>query len=617
MLVLFAAAVGAETAAERVAHFPLDSAAGWGPCHLAEDKPLSVSAVTAADMVHQGEGAVALRFDPQAGPVGMKYLQVRGLAGSDGLAFWVLGDGSGADMQIRLSQADWSAWDSPMYSIDFTGWRRIVIPRRECSFHNWGGNGRKWDDIRIFAPRISGAKTTVVLDDLGFYRNTGELARAVVVREPLQLTFDASAGLPPIPAMLKGVDFALVNWGAKKEHHNFGPETQRQFRRSNAKLVRFWTYCPPLEVSPGPGEYNWERFDTQMKRIQDAGAEVIMTCCFTPAWLSVDGTKEGLPSDWEAYERLIADTVRHCKEKDWPVRYWEAWNEPDLSDSFLKGGIEDFNRLYGHFTRAVRSADRNARVGGGAFSKPDTEWIGGFLDHVRDGKLPLDFVSWHGYALSPAAWASTTKLVDDMAAERGFEDVEMLATEWNVAGGGDDAYDSEYVAAGQIAVLDHMLRAGLDGSVYFAFKESNWRFPDREFGGSWGMVTTHNVPKASFHSFRMLAEMTGRRLAVRGAEGTCGAIACEAGSGTDILLWRFDPLAEGKREVRVALEGLAGGPLTVKADLVDREHSNAYRDREQTDLQQVGLWEFPDAAALGRHAFELRPLSVMRLRVRR
>ena len=83
-----------------------------------------------------------------------------------------------------------------------------------------------------------------------------------------------------------------------------------------------------------------------MSKITAAGASTIMTCCFTPTWLSVDGTKEGMPNNWTDYEHLISDTVSTATRGLHPA-YWEVWNEPDLNGGgFLKhaGGGDSQSR---------------------------------------------------------------------------------------------------------------------------------------------------------------------------------------------------------------------------------------------------------------------------------
>ena len=137
-----------------------------------------------------------------------------------------------------------------------------------------------------------------------------------------------------------------------------------------------------------------------------------MTCCFTPTWLSVDGTKEGMPKDWVAYEKLIADTVKHCAEKGRKPAYWEVWNEPNLhAGGFLKGDMANLMEIYTHFAKAVRSADATAKVGGGGFSGPDMVWIRGLAEYADKNDLPLDFMSWHVYDMLPDGLAASIESV--------------------------------------------------------------------------------------------------------------------------------------------------------------------------------------------------------------
>ncbi len=591
----------------------------WGRCNLPADKPLRYELARSAG--RDGGRAIRMIYDADTGPLGMKYFQLPKVAGSDGFAFWVRGDGSGATLLVRLSQGDWSAWDAPRVVVDFHGWRRIVVRREQCDFHNWGGNGRAWDKIKVFAPRISGQDCDIFLDDLQFLRNTAAIQTIdLPPAPPVNLTIDGRRELAPVSPMLRGVDFALINWSAKAEDVGFGPRRRELFRQSGAKLVRFWTYCPPLEVSPAEGEYNWDRFDAQMRAIQRAGARAIMTCCFTPGWLSVDGSKEGLPSYWGAYERLIADTVRHCREQGFDVAYWEAWNEPDLHGGrFLKGDLDDFLELYGHFARAVRSADPNAKVGGPGCANANVPWIDALAAHCKAETLPLDFVSWHVYDLSPRDTAGSVDAMRRTVERHGLPgEVELLIDEWNVSGGPENAYDTAYAAAGQAATLMGFVDRGLDASTIFCFNDSSWEAGRQEFGGAWGLITHTDLPKAPFHAFQAFTSLTGPRWAVTGGDREIAALACRAEDGVDVVVGRFQPqrLAED-RDVTLSLREMhLGERLRVTVDLVDGAHSNPLWDRGVQQLQRVAVLDPVPADRLAELALPLRPWSVARIGIR-
>lgn len=611
----------AAEALREIAKASFDTPAGWQDSNRPEDKPLSFGPASDPADIHEGASAIRLDFDRGAGPVGMKYFRLPSVAGSDGCSFWLRGDGSKALFQVRFLQRDFSMWDSPIMRIDFTGWRRFVILQSECTWRDPVGGTANWDDLQFFAIRFSSRSCQCVIDDLRFYNGTALLNAAPQLPAvgPLRLRVDLNSKLPPIPETLKGVDFALINWFASDDDRNFGPETYRLFRDSCAKLVRFWTYCPAFNLSPNPGEYNWGRFDAQMQKIYDAGAEAIMTCCFTPEWLSADESKEGKPTDWDAYERLLIDTVHHCHEHGWRVRYWEVWNEPDLTTGtrFLDGNLDDLCEIYTHFAGAVRAADPRAKVGGGGFARFNEQWLLGLVVHADKNELPLDFLSWHGYELTPDGIADSIKSARRyLQAFPRFKDTELAITEWQAHGGPPNRCDTEYAAAYQAAAFHRMVENDLNLSVFFCFKESNWQFPRREFGGSWGMITALDTPKPSYHSFRIFAELQGDRLRVEGDDGEVGALAARQGEGLDIMLYRFnDRLGASERIVYFDLKGWAEKKMDVTFELVDSLHSNPLRDPDSKALKRVGLWTGIDVERFAQLEFRLNPLSVARIRV--
>ena len=600
-----------------------DTTDGWQNITLAEDKPMRFSAAAAEGEYREGRGAVRFTLETDIGPMGMKYFdlgRLKGtLVGSDGYSFWVKGDGSGGTLEIRLSQSDWSAWDSPPLTLDFADWRQVVVLREDCRFHNWGRNGPRWDDVKVFALRYSGRSGSLLIDDLRFHRGTAamKVRRLPPPAPPVTLRIDTARELAPIPPMLKGVDFALINWGANAADLNFGPATERLFRESGAKLVRFWTYCPPLGVSPAPDRYDWTRFDAQMRKITDAGAATIMTCCFTPTWLSVDGTKEGMPKDWAAYEKLIADTVRHCKEQGFNVAYWEVWNEPNLGGGgFLKGGLKEFLEIYRHFAAAVRHADPTALVGGPGLASPDMVWMRAFVEFCDANDLPMDFVSWHVYDLMPDGLAASIEATRKiLAAHPRFRDAQMVIDEWQASGGPRNLYDTEYAAAYQIAALHRMIEGGLAAQTFFAFKESSPDFASDD-GRNWGMITRGDIPKASYHSFRAFAQMTGPRLTVSGGDVELGAIATRQADAVEVLVYRLQSDLEAPdRAVRLELAGWDAGAVELSMQLIDNAHSNALFDRSTKEMETVGRWSPVRIGELSAIEVPLRPLSVAKFRI--
>ena len=80
------------------------------------------------------------------------------------------------------------------------------------------------------------------------------------------------------------------------------------------------------------------------------------------------------PSDWNAYknfvsqvvERYDGDGVEDMEDLAYPIKYWEAMNEPDLDGGdrldFYKQGYSEYAELLKNTYQAVKAADENAQV---------------------------------------------------------------------------------------------------------------------------------------------------------------------------------------------------------------------------------------------------------------
>ena len=104
------------------------------------------------------------------------------------------------------------------------------------------------------------------------------------------------------------------------------------------------------------------------------------------------------PKDYDKWGELVFQWAKHCGDRygiaavrQW---YWEVWNEPNIS--YWNGSRADYFKLYDVTVAAVRRAIPDAKVGG-----PETAggrggtFLHDFLQHCSDGKVPLDFVSFH------------------------------------------------------------------------------------------------------------------------------------------------------------------------------------------------------------------------------
>ena len=106
------------------------------------------------------------------------------------------------------------------------------------------------------------------------------------------------------------------------------------------------------------------------------------------------------PKDYGKWEGLIRNMVLHFTErygsdevKTW---YFEVWNEPNLS-GFWSGTQEEYFKLYEHSVSAIKSVNKEYRVGGPATA--GAAWVPEMISFCSRNALPLDFISTHSYGV--------------------------------------------------------------------------------------------------------------------------------------------------------------------------------------------------------------------------
>ncbi len=286
------------------------------------------------------------------------------------------------------------------------------------------------------------------------------------------------------------------------------------------------------------------------------------------------GFRTDPPRDFSAWGRMVGALAAALVERygieavsEW---YFEVWNEPDIA--FWNGSRDEYFRLYDVSRRAIKAVSPRLRVGGPATSK--TAWIPEFLDHVSQssdedpGEAPrADFLSTHAYPSDlpflDAAYGQV-KLQSAEVLEKLYSRVRrevdrrfgpgfpVLAGEWNSSAGPlawnhDDCNNAAFIAK-TMAMLCRLC----DGSMYWNVSDiyEECGFHTEPFHGGYGLLTVNDLPKASYHAFRFLAELEGDELPVSFREPPprqVGALAAEDGGMIRVLLWNYrDPDAAGE-----------------------------------------------------------------------
>ena len=224
-----------------------------------------------------------------------------------------------------------------------------------------------------------------------------------------------------------------------------------------------------------PKSYDFVCTDHYLDTIRRAGTEVF----FRLGQKIEHGPKKyGVlpPKDYAKWARICEHVIRHYNEgwawgwddayttvnvawsNQFNIVYWEIWNEPDLdvSDVGLPknprcwgGTVTNFFEFYETAATHLKGKFPHLKIGGPALCGRE-EWGARFLAYCRDHHVPLDFFSWHVYAVDPRRLSEKAVRIRKMMDDAGFGKAESILNEWNyVKGWGDDFVHSLEVESGR------------------------------------------------------------------------------------------------------------------------------------------------------------------------
>lgn len=156
------------------------------------------------------------------------------------------------------------------------------------------------------------------------------------------------------------------------------------------------------------------------------------------------------PKDFGKWARICEHIIRHYTEgwaegfyHDMP--YWEIWNEPDLDrdDSRNKrcwGGTKaEFFDFYEIAAKHLKSCFPHLKIGGPALAGNE-EWADDFLREMKIRNAPVDFFSWHIYAIEPKHIIEKSDRIKKLLEKNGYDKTESILNEWNYVKGWEDEY---------------------------------------------------------------------------------------------------------------------------------------------------------------------------------
>ncbi len=280
-------------------------------------------------------------------------------------------------------------------------------------------------------------------------------------------------------------------------------------------------------------------YENIIKNITDAGGAVILNIFGTPAGLGKVLDKRSFPKKLKVFKELVKNHIRTLScQKRYNIWY-EVWSAPDLDDFFL-GRTQEYLILYRQVAEAVKELEAeykiNIPLGGPAISwwfqnssgntviTPEESLIYELIRFCYRNRLPLDFITWHGFSSDPKAEEQATiynkasvKLIREWLSYFRFaKETHLIIDEWNYDPGVNvaAARDQEsFISASYIpARLKNMYGSGLDYQLYFSLEDfqNNKEGVTRNTGLFWfdaGSFEYKGGPKSIYNVFKMLARL--------------------------------------------------------------------------------------------------------------
>ncbi len=307
-------------------------------------------------------------------------------------------------------------------------------------------------------------------------------------------------------------------------------------------------------------------YESIIKNISDSGGIVILNLFSTPAGLGKVLDKRSPPWDEKAFKELIKSYIRYLScEKKYNIWY-EVWNSPDLGEFFL-GKKPEYFLLYRIVAESAKELEAETKiripVGGPSVSwwfqnlngntifNPEGSLIYELIKFCYRNRLPLDFISWHGYSTDPKAEKEATlykKTAVTLIREwlvyfRFNSNIPLVIDEWNYdccVNLLQERGNKAYIAASYIpARLKGMRQEGVSHQVYFSLEDfqNNPEGVIRNVGAFWlddSQPQYKGGSKCIYNTFRMLAKL-GDKLFVTQAKPEDDFLGVFATKGKDYI----------------------------------------------------------------------------------
>ena len=318
------------------------------------------------------------------------------------------------------------------------------------------------------------------------------------------------------------------------------------------------------EDSKGNPEYNYMYIDVLFDFLHSIGMKPFVELGFMPNALA-SGNQTIFwwrgnvtpPKDYEKWAGLIKNLTEHFTErygadevKTW---YFEVWNEPNLSPGFWTGTQEEYFKLYKYTAQAVKSINKEYRVGGPGTA--GAAWEPEMIEYCHKNNVPIDFISTHAYGVrqgfldeygqggtvldkNPMSLSGDVLQSRKEIAGSSLPNLELHYTEWSASyTPADPIHDSYHEASYVLQKLKQVGNAATSMSYWVftdIFEEPGPRFTP--FHGGFGMLTIQGINKPVFYAYQFLNHLGNIELKNR---DTASWVCKDSSGNLQALVWDY------------------------------------------------------------------------------
>ncbi|OGU27483.1 MAG: glycoside hydrolase [Ignavibacteria bacterium GWA2_35_9] len=397
----------------------------------------------------------------------------------------------------------------------------------------------------------------------------------------------------------------------------------------------------------GKPEYNYQYVDVLFDFILSIGMKPFVELGFMPEALA--SGRETIfwwrgnvtpPKDYKKWEELIRNLTLHFTErygadevKTW---YFEVWNEPNLTPGFWTGTQEEYFKLYQYSVNAIKSVNKEFKVGGPATA--GAAWEIEMIEFCKENNLPIDFISTHAYGVkqgyldefgnsgtvldqNPMSVSQDVLNSRNEIASTSMPNLELHYTEWSSSyTPADPIHDSYHEAAYILQKLKQVGNAAQSMSYWVftdIFEEPGPRFTP--FHGGFGLLNYQAINKPAFYSYQFMNKLGKTEL----VNNDASSWACKDEKGNvQVLLWDFtithpgdsvnnqvyyirDLPAKSKGKVKINISEIPAGSYILEIYKVGYRANDPYtayydmgRPNQLTKEQVLKLKKLSDGSAI-------------------